>query len=99
MSMLVSYAGKGTMIEAVTKTFDGAHPCPLCLAVKEGQKDEKSDPATGPAKALKKFEAVLVAQIRLVVPPALVRPFPPVISHFEERRDETPTQPPRARTA
>ena len=97
--MLLSYAGEGTMIEAVTKTFDGEHPCPLCLAVKEGQKDEKNDPATGPAKTLKKFEAVLAMQTRLVAPPAQVRSFPQVIFHVDARRDETPTQPPRERVA
>ena len=97
--MLLSYAGEGTMIEAVTKTFDGEHPCPLCLAVKEGQKDEKNDPAGGPAKSLKKFEAVLVAQIRLVAPPALERHFLPLISRFEPRRGETPLPPPRERIA
>jgi hypothetical protein len=43
--MIVSYSREGSVAEAVSKTFDGAHPCKLCLAIKEGRAQEKkSDP-------------------------------------------------------
>lgn len=38
--MLVSYSQDGDFTEAVEKTFDGAHPCPLCLAIEESRKAE-----------------------------------------------------------
>jgi hypothetical protein len=40
-TMLVTNARQGSLCEAVTKTFDGAHPCKLCHAVSSGQKSEK----------------------------------------------------------
>lgn len=39
--MLVANARQGSLCEAVTKTFDGAHPCKFCHAVSAGQKSEK----------------------------------------------------------
>ena len=69
--MFLANLNQGTVTEAVEKTFDGEHPCPLCLAVKEGQKQEKDDSKPLAAKSVKKFEAVLVAETRLVVPSGL----------------------------
>jgi hypothetical protein len=39
--MLISYSRNGTFLEAVTKTFDGQHPCSLCKVVKSGRTEEK----------------------------------------------------------
>jgi len=39
--MLVSYSAEGSFQEAVSKTFDGEHPCPLCKAIKKGRAEEK----------------------------------------------------------
>lgn len=33
--MLVRYSREAPLREAVTKTFDGEHPCHLCLAIRE----------------------------------------------------------------
>jgi hypothetical protein len=45
-----------SLTEAVSKTFDGEHPCPLCCAIKAGKKTEKKSEAAAPE--LKKFEYV-----------------------------------------
>ncbi len=45
-----------SLTEAVSKTFDGEHPCPLCCAIKAGKKSEKKSEAAAPE--LKKFEYV-----------------------------------------
>lgn len=42
--------------EAVSKTFDGEHPCPLCKAIKAAKKSEEKKEASIPT--LKKFEFV-----------------------------------------
>jgi hypothetical protein len=94
--MLISNLAESSVVEAVEKTFDGEHPCPLCLAVKEGQKQEKDDSAPAPAKSLKKFEAVLVAETRLVAPSAQIRSFPWLVSSFEGRSERPSMPPPRA---
>lgn len=93
--MFLANLNKGTVTEAVEKTFDGEHPCPLCLAVKEGQKKEKDDSKPLAAKSVKKFEAVLVAETRLVAPSAQIRSFPWLVSSFEGRSERPSMPPPR----
>jgi len=93
--MFLANLNQGTVTEAVEKTFDGEHPCPLCLAVKEGQKQEKDDSKPLTAKSVKKFEAVLVAETRLVAPPAEIRSFPWLVSRFEGRSERPSMPPPR----
>lgn len=39
--MLVSYARTGSVATAITKTFDGKHPCPLCKAIAKGEQGRK----------------------------------------------------------
>lgn len=39
--MLIAYSQDGTVREAVTKTFDGNHPCPLCRAIQQGREEER----------------------------------------------------------
>lgn len=39
--MLVRYAQTDNFATAVSKTFDGDHPCPLCVAVEQGRAAER----------------------------------------------------------
>src|ERR1051325_9194225 len=39
--MLVSYSQRGQFAEAVTKTFDGRHPCALCKKIERGKSNEQ----------------------------------------------------------
>jgi len=41
VSMIADFSQKNSLRTAVTMTFDGNHPCPLCLAVKAGENSEK----------------------------------------------------------
>ena len=41
VGMVVSYSQSAPLTEAISMTFDGEHPCKLCIAVKEGKKAEK----------------------------------------------------------
>jgi hypothetical protein len=46
MGMMVIYSKDEGVSTAITKTFDGNHPCPLCAAVQDGRKqEEKKAPA------------------------------------------------------
>jgi hypothetical protein len=47
--MLITYAQEASLQEAVAKTFDGQHPCPLCKVVKQGREQEKQ-PGQAPVK-------------------------------------------------
>lgn len=67
--MLISFASEGTVIEAVEKTFDGQHGCPLCAKVKAGQESNQKQPQQA-GQALKKIDAVLVTLTTLIAPAA-----------------------------
>jgi hypothetical protein len=53
--MVVSYSQEGTFAEALSKTFDGKHPCKLCKIVNRSLHDQQEQDTTSPEK-LKKFE-------------------------------------------
>ena len=67
MGMVVSYSQDAPLKEALAKTFDGKHPCPLCKVVAEGKKSEKKSEAT---LSLKKFEGLNQALAIVIFPPA-----------------------------
>ncbi len=67
--MLISFSKDGTILEAMGKTFDGAHPCPLCCAVQQGQSETDDPESTDVKKQDKKQDAVLFAR-QALVPPA-----------------------------
>lgn len=58
--MFVSHAQQGSLVEALSKTLDGEHPCALCKAVKRGQDEQKRQNSEAPEK-LKKM--VLYAEL------------------------------------
>ena len=41
VGMVVSYSQAAPLAEALTKTFDGQHPCALCKKISEGKQAEK----------------------------------------------------------
>ena len=53
MGMVVSYAQEGSIGDALVKTFDGNHPCPLCKEIAKGKQSQKRSES---AAAGKKFE-------------------------------------------
>jgi hypothetical protein len=41
MGMIVAYSRDGDVSTAISRTFDGKHPCALCCAVLDGRKQEE----------------------------------------------------------
>jgi hypothetical protein len=39
--MIVKYSRNGSFTEAVSKTFDGKHPCAMCKVIEQGRAEEK----------------------------------------------------------
>jgi hypothetical protein len=39
--MIIRYSQSASLLEAIGKTFDGHHPCPLCKLVKAGKNSEQ----------------------------------------------------------
>jgi hypothetical protein len=51
-SMLADNLCRDSLVQAVSHTFDGHHPCPLCKAIADGKKSEKKSQATPCFKTL-----------------------------------------------
>jgi hypothetical protein len=47
VGMIVHYSCDGSLQQAMVKTFDGQHPCPLCKLVRAGSHSDNK-PATQP---------------------------------------------------
>ena len=84
--MLISFAKEGSLAEAVVKTFDGEHPCPMCKAVEKGKKQDQNDSLKSP---LKKIEALVVQEFTLIAPPGERMDYP----SFHEQGAQRPTLP------
>ena len=91
--MLVSFASEGTVIEAVQKTFDGQHGCPLCKKVKEGQSNPKEPQQSG--QSMQKINAVLVEMTTLTAPAGNTFSFVPMHETLVQRTELPETPPPR----
>ncbi|MCE9543094.1 MAG: hypothetical protein K8R38_06210, partial [Verrucomicrobia bacterium] len=61
----------GTIAEAVTKTFDGKHPCSMCKKIASAQAHEEKAPVT--MKVDKKAE-FFIAGTKLQIPLPVARP-------------------------
>lgn len=91
-SMLVEFSRTAPICEALIKTFDGRHPCQLCLFVAAGKKADDQQPKP----TLKKLQLELF----LEAPPAiflLETGGSPhfYLQHWRARRDPPPFPPPR----
>jgi hypothetical protein len=54
LSMAVTYTLEtGSLNQGLSETFDGDHPCALCLAVQKGQRDQQQTPGSPKPKDLK----------------------------------------------
>jgi hypothetical protein len=47
--MLIDYSKRAPLCQAITQTFDGAHPCSLCHAVNKAKNSEKKSDLQSPA--------------------------------------------------
>jgi Tfp pilus assembly protein PilV len=94
--MIVMRAQRAPMAEAVQTTFDGKHPCRMCSAINDGQKEQKQ----------REFPLVKMAQeMRLValewfeLPTAVMSgetQWPDFIAAALRRMEAPPTPPPVA---
>lgn len=94
VGMAVSYSMKeGSITEALSKTFDGEHPCPLCCAVKKGTDSEKKDPKSKDSKKLKQDLFASEARPVVIAAPGGVR-LPQAVNEVACARKIAPAVPP-----
>ncbi len=91
VGMMVNYSCQGSIKDAVSKTFDGQHPCPLCKLVREGKKSEKKPEAQ---QVVKKIDLFAGHALAFDFPPLPAPTFP--VPLLTVSRTDTPLlQPPR----
>jgi hypothetical protein len=66
VSMVVTYSQESPLKEAVAKTFDGKHPCPLCKEIAKGKQSERRH---GAGIVVKKLEGASILPRLSLVPP------------------------------
>jgi len=94
--MIVVRSQRAPVAEAVRTTFDGEHPCRMCSAINEGQKEEKEREFPLVKKAQ---EMRLVALEWFELPPAVMSgeiQWPDFIAAALRRMEAPPTPPPVA---
>ena len=94
-TMVRDFSRNGTLTQAVEKTFDGRHPCPLCKKIAKARSAEEKAPAT--VKIEKKAEGFF-AQSASSIPQPVCRPLvyaaAPLVE-MPERSDAPPVPVPR----
>lgn len=93
--MLVEFAQQGSLRDAVTKTFDGRHPCRLCRVVREGRAEERdrTPPSTWSKLDLLPFPPAASMTLAPQGEPLAIRR----LQEFPgTRQDSPPVPPPRA---
>jgi len=81
-----------SLTEAVSQTFDGEHPCPLCKAIAAGKKSEQKSEAVAPVL---KMEFPLVADRFVLIAPKPFADFLPVNVFADSVSSKPPVPPPR----
>jgi hypothetical protein len=99
VGMAVAYSvEKGSVVEGLSDTFDGDHPCPLCKAVEKGVSSEQQpkDGQTPPSKTKEmKLTLALVSIPRFVFPPVVPEAWITTSSAALSRHERPVTPPPQ----
>ena len=88
--MLANNLRSDSFSEAVSKTFDGEHPCCLCKAIAAGKKSEKKSEAVSPT--LKTEYPPVAEKLNLFPPNRFV--VLPLHDHFADSLSAKPPLPP-----
>jgi hypothetical protein len=92
-TMLASNLHSSSLHDAVTKTFDGKHPCPLCNAIAAGKKSEQKNEFTAQTQ---KFEFPPVKESPVLTAPLQFQLLPQANIFAESLTQEPLTPPPRS---
>jgi hypothetical protein len=95
VTMLVDHSRESSLVEAVSKTFDGQHPCPLCLAVADGQ-DEEREQKDSLIDLSAKWVAALVSETQAAKITSTDLSYFPLTASQQSVYPLQPSPPPRA---
>lgn len=92
-TMLAENLQSASLSQALVKTFDGKHPCPLCKAVADGKEAEKKSDFT---LELKKLEYPPAPERFVLVAPTQFQLLPQINFFAAALNQEPPVPPPRS---
>ena len=94
--MLVEFSSRESLPNALAKTFDGRHPCPLCKQVSQGQQEERERNNQVPWEKPTQLPEFFCDSGRVTVPLAPMSPSvaPVGMLHFFYDFVESPPKPP-----
>lgn len=99
VTMLAAYTGQDGFLMAVSKTFDGQHPCDLCLVIREAT-SEGDQQDTASVVSATHLDWILDTPAAVYVPPEPERPQTlPSGSELGIPSIQPPTPPPRPSSA
>lgn len=93
-TMVVRYSRDHSVAQAVSMTFDGKHPCPLCHFVQKGQAAERDHQKQTPGPDLK-WQLALPPDTLVLFHPALPAASLLSASPLAVHQESPPTPPPR----
>jgi len=96
--MLINNSCIGSFKEAVSKTFDGEHPCCLCKAIKQGRTEERKQSQQKPENFLK-IEFPLPAEGMVLIAPDVAKELAISNGLYGSFLMKPPTPPPRCSVA
>jgi len=91
-TMLASNLRNDSLTQAISKTFDGEHPCCLCKAIAAAKKSEKKSEAVS---LVLKMEFPPTAEMPVLFPPSRFGVLPLQDSFADSFSSKPPLPPPR----
>jgi hypothetical protein len=92
-SMFIEYSKRAPLCQAITQTFDGAHPCSLCHIVNKGKNSEKKSELQLPAS---KIDMIYTARSGRLIRPSIYFEYVMRDFHSSKIRRAPPVPPPRS---
>jgi hypothetical protein len=91
-TMIIDYSKRAPLCQAITQTFDGAHPCSLCHAVNAGKNSEKKSDLQSPTP---KIDMICVSRTACLLRPFVSFEYTACDFSFDLVGQSPPVPPPR----
>jgi len=92
-TMVIEYSKHARLCQAITQTFDGAHPCSLCHAVNKGKNSEKKSDLLSLEP---KIDIICVARTSCLMPSFVAFEYATTATSTFDMGHSPPVPPPRA---
>jgi hypothetical protein len=95
-TMIIDYSKRAPLRQAITQTFDGAHPCSLCHAVNTGKNSEKKPDLQW---STPKVDMICASRAISLVPPFIRFEYATGTFSVSDSGHSPPVPPPRSELA